>query len=131
MVWLRCGRRAGFTLVEVLVALAIVSVALLSALRVAGQGTTNVGELRSRLLAGWVAEDRLAEHRARSLWLPLGMQRGTTREGGLDFAWQEEVISTPHPAFRRVNVRVFLAGDESHTLANLVGFVVNAPPTVR
>ena len=47
----RCGNRAGFTLVEVLVALAIVSIALLAALRAAGQGTSNVAELRARLLA--------------------------------------------------------------------------------
>jgi len=50
----------------VLVALAIVSIALMSALRAAGQGTNNVVELRSRLLANWVAENRLAEHRARA-----------------------------------------------------------------
>ena len=99
-------RRKGFTLVEVLVALAIVSIALLSALRAAGQGTNNVEELRSRLLAGWVAENILAEHRARADWLPLGIQRGTSREGGLDFTWREEVIATPNAAFRRVDVDV-------------------------
>ena len=78
-----------------------------SALRAAGQGTNNVGELRSRLLAGWVAENLLAEHRARGDWLPLGIHRGTTREGGLEFAWREEVIATPNAAFRRIDVRVF------------------------
>jgi len=127
----RCGRRAGFTLIEVLVALAIVSIALLSALRAAGQGTNNVGELRSRLLAGWVAENLLAEHRARADWLPLGMQRGAAREGGLDFAWREEVIATPNAAFRRVDIRVFAPGEETHTLAHLAGFLVNAPGTAR
>jgi len=121
------ARRKGFTLVEVLVALAIVSIALLSALRAAGQGTNNVGELRSRLLAGWVAENLLAEHRAREDWLPLGIQRGTTREGGLDFAWREEVIATPNGAFRRVEVRVFASAEEAHSLAHLAGFIVNAP----
>lgn len=123
----RCGKRAGFTLIEVLVALAIVSIALMSALRAAGQGTNNVGELRSRLLAGWVAENMLAEHRARRDWLPLGIQRGTGRGGGLDFAWREEVIATPNPAFRRVDIRVFASAEESHSLAHLTGFVVNAP----
>ena len=124
-------RRAGFTLVEVLVALAIISIALLSALRAAGQGTNNVGELRSRLLAGWVAENLLAEHRARRDWLPLGIQRGTGREGGLDFAWREEVIATPNPAFRRVDVRVFATAEESHSLAHLTGFLVNSPGSAR
>lgn len=127
----RCGKRAGFTLIEVLVALAIVSIALMSALRAAGQGTNNVGELRSRLLAGWVAENLLAEHRARRDWLPLGMQRGTGREGGLDFAWREEVIATPNPAFRRLDVRVFATAEESHSLAHLTGFVVNSPGSAR
>lgn len=127
----RCSKRAGFTLIEVLVALAIVSIALMSALRAAGQGTNNLGELRSRLLAGWVAENLLAEHRARRDWLPLGIQRGTGREGGIDFAWREEVIATPNPAFRRVDLRVFATAEESHSLAHLIGFVVNSPGTVR
>ena len=126
-----CGRRKGFTLIEVLVALAIISVALMSALRAAGQGTNNVAELRSRLIAGWVAENRLAEHRARADWLPLGIQRGNQREGGFDFVWREEVIATPNPAFRRIEIRIFADADESHSLAHLFGFIVNAPGAVR
>ena len=125
------SRRKGFTLVEVLVALAIISIALMSALRAAGQGTNNVGELRSRLLAGWVAENLLAEHRARADWLPLGVQRGSAREGGLDFSWREEVIATPNAAFRRVEVRVYAAAEESHSLAHLAGFIVNPPGSGR
>ncbi len=115
---------AGFTLVEVLVALAIIAIALMAALRSAAQGTNNVGELRARLLAGWVAENRLAEHRAREDWLPLGIQRGSERQAGQEFGWREEVIETPNPAFRRVDVLVFANGDETHSLAHLVGFVV-------
>lgn len=123
----RRARRTGFTLVEVLVALAIISIALLSALRAAGQGTNQLEALRSRMLAGWVAENRLAEHRALAAWLPLGLQRGTASGGGREFAWTEEVIATPNASFRRVDIRVFDPGDDSHSLARVVGFIVNAP----
>ena len=116
--------RAGFTLVEVLVALAIVSIALLAALRASGQATNAASELRLRLFAGWVAENRLAEHRARGDWLPLGVGRGTQSQGGVELAWREEVIATPNPAFRRVDVFVSAPAEESRTLARLTGFVV-------
>jgi general secretion pathway protein I len=124
----RCSaKRSGFTLVEVLVALAIISIALLAALRVAGSSTSGVSELRARLFAGWVAENLLAEQRARGIWLPLGIQRGTERQGGMEFTWREEVIATPNSAFRRVDVHVFAESEEEHALAHLAGFVVSPP----
>ena len=119
--------RGGFTLIEVLVALAIVSIALLAALRAAGQGTTNVEALRARLLAGWVAENVLAEQRARGEWPSTGLQRGTQRQGGIEFAWREEIIATPNARFRRVDIRVFAAPGEAQQLSHLTGFVVDPP----
>ncbi|MGA8006851.1 MAG: type II secretion system minor pseudopilin GspI [Burkholderiales bacterium] len=124
----RYAKQTGFTLVEVLVALAVISIALLAALRAAGQGTAAAGELRERLLAGWVAQDRLAEHRARGDWLALGIQHGAASEGGSAFAWREEVVATPNPAFRRLDIFVSAAGGDGRALAHLAGFVVNPPP---
>ena len=86
----RSGSQPGFTLFEVLVALAIISIALLAALRAAGQSTNNVGELRAHLLAGWVAENLLVEQRARGDWPSTGILRGTQSQGGTDFVWREE-----------------------------------------
>ena len=121
--------RSGFTLIEVLVAMAIISIALLAALRAAAMATSSVGDLRGRLLAGWVAENLLEEHRAKGDWPALGIQSGKTRQGGFDFNWREEIVSTPNAAFRRVNVLVTQAPQqpEVHALARLSGFVVNPP----
>lgn len=119
--------RGGFTLVEVLVALAIVAIALLSALRAAGMATNSMQDLRGRLLAGWVADNRLAEHRARGAWLPLGEEVGHADQGGIAFSWREEVVATPNPAFRRVDIFVQDAASPAHSLAHVTGFVVNPP----
>ena len=127
----RRAKRRGFTLIEVLVALAIIAIALLAALRAAGQGTASMDDLRARLLAGWVAENLLAEHRARSDWPPLGIRRGAEREAEIEFGWREEIVATPHPAFRRVDVFVYAAPGESRALAHLTGFAVNPPATAK
>ncbi len=123
-IWQR-SNSPGFTLVEVLVAMTIVAVSLLAALRVASQGTSHVGELQARLFAGWIAADRLAVQHARSDWLPIGVLTGMQRQGNLDFGWREDVSSTPNVAFRRVDVYVFEPAQPTHFLAHSVGFVVN------
>lgn len=121
----------GFTLVEVLVALAIVSVALLAATRAAGIGTVDAGEHRTRMLAGWVAENVLAEHRARADWLPTGVRSGTATQTGIPYAWRTEITPTPNPAFRRVDVSVAEAADPSRVIARLTGFIVQPPAGLR
>jgi general secretion pathway protein I len=97
-------------------------------LRAAGQATDAASELRLRTFARWVGENRLAEHHARRDWLALGIGRGTQSQGGVEFTWREEVIATPNPAFRRVDVFVSAPLEESRSLARLTGFVVRPPP---
>ena len=57
-------RTPGFTLIEVLVALAILAVALAAAVRASSTAADGALELKERLLATWIAQDRLAEYAA-------------------------------------------------------------------
>jgi general secretion pathway protein I len=100
-------RARGFTLVEVLLALAIVSLLLGSLGRVAAGTIESVEFLRTRQLAEWVAEDRVAILRATRAFPPVGAQEGRTTQGGRVFYWREEVSQTPNERFRRVDVSVF------------------------
>lgn len=131
MVRLRCSSETGFTLIEVLVALAIIAFALLAALRASGQGVNNVSELRTRLLATWVAENLLTEHRARGDWLSPGIHRGTARQGNTNFVWTEEVVETSNPAFRKIDVFIFADLQRSYVLAHLTGFLAQPPGTPK
>ena len=116
--------RRGFSLLEMLVALAVLAIALLAALRASGAAVVNTEEIRDRLLAGWVAQNRLAEHIARRDWLPIGVVRGEESQGGVRFGWEERTVGTPNFQFRRIEIRVFSEQQPDFTLARLSGFVV-------
>lgn len=117
----RMARGRGFTLVEVLVALAILAVALAAAGRSVALATNSVMEHKLRVLAGFVAENRMAELAARRAWPGLGVTEGTERQAGIELRWRAEVLATPHPRLRRVEIQVTEPNDPSHELRRLVG----------
>ena len=122
------GRTAvrGFTLLEVMVALAILALALMAALRAGAAATQNSGEIRQRQLADWVALDRLEEHRARRDWLPIGSTSGETMQGNQRFRWEEKIGGTPNAQFRRIDIRVLAddSSDPNYALARVTGFLI-------
>lgn len=124
----QCGRRApghcarGFTLIEVLVALAILAVALAAAVRAVSIAADGTLELKERLLATWVAQDRLASYATQPTWPDVGTRQGSAKEANMDFAWRETVSGTPNPRLRRVEVQVFSPRAPTHAVATMIGF---------
>jgi len=116
----------GFTLIEVLVALAILAVALAAVIRSAGIAADGTLELKERLLATWIAQNRVAEYSARTLWPDIGTRAGNAEQGGVEFAWRETVTATPNPLFRRVEVQVYGPRTPERASATLVGFAVRS-----
>ena len=113
----------GFTLLECLVALAIIAVALSAALRSMGSSAQTTLALREHTLAQWVAQNHLAQLRAEQAWPALGRSEGEALQAGQRFVWVQEVEPTPNPLFRRVEIRV-LSEDGAQPLTTLSGFAV-------
>ena len=113
---------AGFTLIEVVVALVIFAVALSAAVRSANIAADGTFELRERLAGTWVAQDHLTEYAARPLWPDIGARQGSAEQAGMQFAWRETVSSTPNPRVRRVEVQVYPARTPDHAVATMVGY---------
>jgi len=120
-------KELGFTLVEVLVAMAIVAVTLGAASRAAGHAIDSSAELKRRVIADLIAQNRLELHYANHDWLTPGKLTGEEMQAGLAMTWKEEITETPNPTFRKVVVEVYATEDPKYIIRRLVGFLIQEP----
>jgi general secretion pathway protein I len=116
-------RAAGFTLIEILIAVAILAVALAATSRAAHVATDGALETRQRLLATWAAQNRVAELRARRIYPPIASTRLETAQAGTPLVIDETVTQTPNPTIRRVDLAVADARSSARVLARLTAYV--------
>jgi general secretion pathway protein I len=104
-------KQRGFTLLEVLIALAIVALAVGALLGTITSSASNVSYLKEKTLAEWVALNRLTEIRIAKLMPDLGKRTGSAEMGGMQWQWEEEVAELPIPGMFRIDVRARPTGE--------------------
>lgn len=119
------NRSSGFTLLEVLVAVLLLSLALVALVRLAGLDARASAQLRDGTLAQWVAANVLAETRLRDSMPAVGRSNGEATMGGQRWRWVLEVNDTEEPGIRRLEVAVVPVNalrDDGGVAARLTGF---------
>ena len=108
----------GFALVEVLVGLAVLSIAMLAGLRAIANGADTQLAVSQRTMALWSADNALMNLRASRAWPDLGTTTFSCPQASYIFVCQRKVISTPNPAFRRIELTVYLSSPDSAEVAS-------------
>lgn len=111
-------REEGFTLIEVLVALAIIAVAMSAAVRVAGLMTQSNGVLRDRSIALIAAQSRMAELRLEGR-LPTGMKAVECDQGRLLLRCEQVIATAENGRLLKVGIQVFDRNQNAPPLARL------------
>lgn len=96
----------GFTLIEVMVALAVLALAMSASLVAATFYTKATGDLEDRMLASWLAHNVMVETQLEPQWPALGRKDQDHQFAGQSWVVQREVEKTPDDYIRRVTVRV-------------------------
>lgn len=114
-------RSGGFTLIEVMVALAIVAIALVAGLKATAALTNNAQRQSGVLLAQLCAENALAKVRLARQMPAVGDSDEGCQQAGTTFNVHVKVAPTPNPSFRRVDTQVFEAGSPVLKVSTVVG----------
>jgi len=113
----------GFTLVEVLVALAVLTIALAAVMRALSQSIDTSASLRDRTIAMWVAQNRLTTHLVERDFPAMDTTEGDAEMAGREWRWREQVMAAPgEPDMRQIHIEV-RAASGPQPLAKLVGFL--------
>jgi len=115
----------GFSLLEMLVALAIVAIGLTAALRASGVGIEGAGEYRNHMLALWLAQNIVAERTARGDWPDSGITTSEEEFANHSFVIRQEVKPTPNPGFKRLDVTIADREEPGRTLQHSAAFLTS------
>lgn len=131
----RVGSRGrGFTLIEVLVALAIVAIGMAAVLGTLTSSASTVMYMRDKTLANWVALNHIAEQRLQTQMPQLGNTDGEVEFAGQKWRWRQETVNTAVKGMIRMDVMVrpadIKADDDKSwyvTLSGIMGDAVAQP----
>ncbi|MGH8303063.1 MAG: type II secretion system minor pseudopilin GspI, partial [Steroidobacteraceae bacterium] len=125
----------GFTLIEVLVALAIVAIGMSAVLEALTSSANTAIYLQDKTFAQWVALNRIETVRLSGTVPSAGTSNDDTDYAGRSWEWRQKVTSTRIPGMVQVDIDVrpadSKAADDRGWYASATGFISNAiaPPT--
>lgn len=124
---IRSQTSAGFTLLEVMIALVIVGLTLLAMAGKMGSMLNAANTMRNYTYASWIAHNKIAEMRLANVVPEVSSSSGEVRYAGVDWAWRAVVSETGVENLYRVDVSISFPGADP-IMRPVTGFIGEPMP---
>lgn len=114
---------SGFTLLEVLIALTIISLALGALISTSGSQANSAGYLKQKSIAHWVAMNEITQLQIEQAFPGKGDTKGSSEMAGNEWYWTRTVKETEDENSRQVEFKIYLDEDRESSLSRLIGYL--------
>ena len=115
--------QAAFTLIEIMVALAVIALTMGAIIENTTASTRNAAYLRDKTIASWIAQNEITLVRAKRQWTNKSNKQGSVEMAGREWLWKMSIKKTDDANMRRITVDVFSADDDNQILSSMTGFM--------
>jgi general secretion pathway protein I len=114
----------GFTLLEILVALAILATAMGALIKGGSESAAGISHLRNKSYAHWVAQNQIIEQQLQQSWFTQSHLSGEEKLAGEHWPWRLRVSKTFDEDIQRLDIDVWLHEDSGKPLTSVTAFLV-------
>lgn len=114
---------AGFTLLEVLLAIGIFAITATAVVKAAADHLNGVVQIEEITFATWVANNRLNEILIEKKWPPKDAEKGSVKMVGRTWYWQQNVLKTPDKDLLGIEVEVGLDENYQRTTTAVTSYL--------
>jgi general secretion pathway protein I len=120
-------KTSGFTLIEIMVAMAIIAIALASLMKASGNHTHSAAYLKAKTLAHYVAMNEVTRLQLSNEWPDLGSSNKSTEMAGIEWYWTRQVEKTGDESgnIRGVKFTIYQDDKRTRNLAQVQAFIAN------
>ncbi len=117
------AHRRGFTLLEVLVAMAILSLGMIAVFSGMSQSLNATTRLRDKTLASWIAINQITELQVTGEYPGAGNRSDQVEMASMDWVYAMQISNIPQIEMRRIDITVSYADTPDDILATVIGFI--------
>lgn len=116
----------GFTLIEVMLAMAVFAIAGVALLNAAQNNFNNLSRLEQTTIANWVAANQLTAVSLNKTWPPKNNLKGSVEMAGGEWFWQQVVVRTTDKSMRAITIEVRQQERDEKPIASLTTYIAQA-----